>query len=202
MFATLTAPSFGPVHHRVVNPDGRVQRCHPGGAATNVTPQMTRPGPGRRPRRLRLHRGGHLERPRGGALASHDHPHRPPPGPPPRGDRSGVSTPGPPLVWQGGRVPGRGVVHFHVIIRLDGPDGPDQPPPEGLTVETLTAAIRGCGRAKRSSPRPTRPPPVAPARFLGRTTRHPADQCQRRRGGRAHRSKGRRLRRQVFDEGG
>ena len=30
VFATLTAPSFGPVHHRVVNPDRSVQRCHPG----------------------------------------------------------------------------------------------------------------------------------------------------------------------------
>ena len=30
IFATLTAPSFGAVHHRVVNPDRSVQRCHPG----------------------------------------------------------------------------------------------------------------------------------------------------------------------------
>jgi hypothetical protein len=29
VFATFTAPSFGPVHHRLVGPDGKVRRCHP-----------------------------------------------------------------------------------------------------------------------------------------------------------------------------
>jgi len=29
LFATFTAPSFGPVHHRVVNSNGTVKRCHP-----------------------------------------------------------------------------------------------------------------------------------------------------------------------------
>jgi hypothetical protein len=29
VFATLTAPSFGAVHHRVIGPDGKVRRCHP-----------------------------------------------------------------------------------------------------------------------------------------------------------------------------
>jgi hypothetical protein len=29
VFATFTAPSFGPVHTRVVTPDGRVARCRP-----------------------------------------------------------------------------------------------------------------------------------------------------------------------------
>jgi hypothetical protein len=36
----------------------------------------------------------------------------------------------------------RGLVHFHVIVRLDGPDGPDQPPPEGLSVESLSSALQ------------------------------------------------------------
>lgn len=36
----------------------------------------------------------------------------------------------------------RGVVHFHVVIRLDGPDGPASPPGLGLTVTVLEDAIR------------------------------------------------------------
>ncbi|MEV0222736.1 replication initiator protein RepSA [Streptomyces sp. NPDC050704] len=36
----------------------------------------------------------------------------------------------------------RGAVHFHAVIRLDGPDGPEDPPPSWATVELLTAAIR------------------------------------------------------------
>ncbi|MFJ6116218.1 replication initiator protein RepSA [Streptomyces sp. NPDC092129] len=36
----------------------------------------------------------------------------------------------------------RGAVHFHAVIRIDGPDGPDTPPPAWATVELLTEAIR------------------------------------------------------------
>jgi hypothetical protein len=35
----------------------------------------------------------------------------------------------------------RGAVHFHAVIRFDGPDGPDSPPPAWATLELLTAAI-------------------------------------------------------------
>ncbi|WP_419997783.1 replication initiator protein RepSA [Streptomyces boninensis] len=35
----------------------------------------------------------------------------------------------------------RGAVHFHAVIRLDGPDGPDSPPPAWATTELLTDAI-------------------------------------------------------------
>ncbi|MFG2774506.1 replication initiator protein RepSA [Streptomyces sp. NPDC048350] len=35
----------------------------------------------------------------------------------------------------------RGAVHFHAVIRLDGPDGPDAPPPSWATTELLTGAI-------------------------------------------------------------
>jgi hypothetical protein len=31
VFATFTAPSFGPVHHRVAGADGQIKRCHPYG---------------------------------------------------------------------------------------------------------------------------------------------------------------------------
>ncbi len=36
----------------------------------------------------------------------------------------------------------RGVVHFHAIIRLDGPDGPTASPPAWATTSLLTAAIK------------------------------------------------------------
>ncbi|MET8100445.1 replication initiator protein RepSA [Streptomyces sp. NPDC005236] len=36
----------------------------------------------------------------------------------------------------------RGAVHFHVVIRLDGPDGPDTPPPAWATTELLADSIR------------------------------------------------------------
>ncbi|MGJ6969646.1 replication initiator, partial [Streptosporangium sp. G11] len=41
----------------------------------------------------------------------------------------------------------RGVVHFHAVIRLDGPDGPGAPPPAWATAEMLTHAIQHAVRA-------------------------------------------------------
>ncbi|MEU4997036.1 replication initiator protein RepSA [Streptomyces sp. NPDC021622] len=36
----------------------------------------------------------------------------------------------------------RGAVHFHAVIRIDGPDGPDTPPPDWASTDLLTQAIR------------------------------------------------------------
>lgn len=36
----------------------------------------------------------------------------------------------------------RGAVHFHAVIRFDGPGGPDDPPPAWATLDLLTEAIR------------------------------------------------------------
>ncbi|MFE6625699.1 replication initiator protein RepSA [Streptomyces rochei] len=36
----------------------------------------------------------------------------------------------------------RGALHFHAVLRLDGPDGPDTPPPTWATVDLLADAIR------------------------------------------------------------
>ncbi|MFJ2292320.1 replication initiator protein RepSA [Streptomyces sp. NPDC087894] len=36
----------------------------------------------------------------------------------------------------------RGAVHFHAVIRLDGPDGPDSPPPSWASVQLLDDSIR------------------------------------------------------------
>jgi Replication initiator protein, pSAM2 len=38
-------------------------------------------------------------------------------------------------------------VHFHAVIRLDGPDGPTDPPPAALTLDALRDAITSAARA-------------------------------------------------------
>ncbi|GAA3312787.1 replication initiator [Nonomuraea dietziae] len=41
----------------------------------------------------------------------------------------------------------RGVVHLHAIIRLDGPDGPESPPPPWASAESLAQAVRHAASA-------------------------------------------------------
>src|SRR5699024_11847235 len=41
----------------------------------------------------------------------------------------------------------RGLVHFHAVIRLDGPGGPDDPPPNWAGNELLQAAIHAAAAA-------------------------------------------------------
>jgi len=36
----------------------------------------------------------------------------------------------------------RGLVHFHAVVRLDGPDGPEDPPPSALDHRSLATAVR------------------------------------------------------------
>ncbi|MGF0170182.1 replication initiator [Streptomyces sp. Marseille-Q5077] len=43
----------------------------------------------------------------------------------------------------------RGVVHFHAVIRLDGPEGGETPPPTWATAELLTDAIQAAATAAR-----------------------------------------------------
>ncbi|MBJ6620211.1 replication initiator [Streptomyces sp. DHE17-7] len=43
----------------------------------------------------------------------------------------------------------RGAVHFHAVIRIDGPEGGDTPPPAWATAELLTDAIRAAANAAR-----------------------------------------------------
>ncbi|TQJ90013.1 replication initiator protein RepSA [Streptomyces sp. SLBN-31] len=45
----------------------------------------------------------------------------------------------------------RGAVHFHAVIRLDGPNGADSPPPSWASTELLTDAIRAAARHRYSS---------------------------------------------------
>jgi Replication initiator protein, pSAM2 len=148
VFATLTAPSFGPVHSRVVNSD-RVQRCYPRGKT-----------------------GG----PSCVAKHAEDDPLLGQPIDSDSYDYTGAVlwNAHAPMLWARftielrrslARLAGvsqrrlsehlrvtcakaaeyqrRGLVHFHAVIRVDGPD-PDQltPPPSWATVQLLEHAIR------------------------------------------------------------
>jgi hypothetical protein len=57
----------------------------------------------------------------------------------------------------------RGVVHFHAIIRLDGPTGPADAPPAWVTIALLTTAIDQAARAVSVT---TPAAPGLPARVL------------------------------------
>lgn len=143
IFATFTAPSFGPVHHRVLNADGTVRLCQPG-AGCRLRHQEADPLVGQAvdPESYD-YVGAVLWNAMSGGLW-----HR-------------TTTI---VVRQLAAVAGmserdlrricrlsygkvaefqaRGVVHFHVVVRLDGADGPDQEAPSMFTVEVLEDAVR------------------------------------------------------------
>ena len=143
IFATFTAPSFGPVQHRVLNSDGTVRLCQPAAGCRlrhqDVDPLIGRAvDPGSYD-----YVGAVLWNAMSGALW-----HR-------------TTTV---LVRELAAVAGmsekvvrricrlsygkvaefqaRGLVHFHVVIRLDGAEGPDQVAPSVFTVEVLEDAVR------------------------------------------------------------
>ncbi|WP_371633234.1 replication initiation protein [Streptomyces sp. NBC_01259] len=45
----------------------------------------------------------------------------------------------------------RGAIHFHSVMRIDGPDGPGTPPPSWATVDLLTDAIHAAARHNYTS---------------------------------------------------
>ncbi|MHC3820047.1 replication initiator protein RepSA [Streptomyces sp. DT9] len=45
----------------------------------------------------------------------------------------------------------RGAIHFHAVMRIDGPDGPSTPPPSWATVDLLTDSIRVAARHNYTS---------------------------------------------------
>ncbi|MDA0632277.1 replication initiation protein [Nonomuraea sp. MCN248] len=48
----------------------------------------------------------------------------------------------------------RGVVHFHAVVRLDGPDGPTSPPPAWATAEALADAVQHAATAVTADVKP------------------------------------------------
>ncbi|MYV93348.1 replication initiator protein RepSA [Streptomyces sp. SID1034] len=134
VFATLTAPSFGPVHNR---PD--TGRCRCGAQHPDDDPAL---GTALHPERYDY----------AGAVLWNNH----------AGDlwrrftiylrrevaaRAGLTQTALKEVCRVsfGKVAEfqkRGAVHFHAVVRLDGPEGPDSPPPAWATVGLLDDAIR------------------------------------------------------------
>ncbi|MET7816292.1 replication initiator protein RepSA [Streptomyces sp. NPDC005395] len=134
VFATLTAPSFGPVHNRPAS-----GRCRCGTQHAETDPAL---GTALDPERYDY----------AGAVLWNNH----------AGDlwrrftiylrreiaaRAGITQA---ALREECRVSfgkvaefqKRGAVHFHAVVRLDGPDGPDTAPPGWATVALLDAAIR------------------------------------------------------------
>ncbi|MFE6592437.1 replication initiator protein RepSA [Streptomyces sp. NPDC057781] len=134
VFATLTAPSFGPVHNRPAS-----GRCRCGAQHAETDPAL---GTALDPKRYDY----------AGSVLWNNH----------AGDlwrrftvylrreiaaRAGITQA---ALREECRVSfgkvaefqKRGAVHFHAVVRLDGPDGPDTSPPAWATIALLDAAIR------------------------------------------------------------
>ncbi|MBD0690280.1 replication initiator protein RepSA [Streptomyces sp. CBMA123] len=138
VFATLTAPSFGPVHNR---PDKGTCRCghtHPAGSpllGTPLDPAKYEYGHAvlwnnHAPdlwRRFTVY----LFRTMAKMVGLYQYEFK---------EQAKISF-GKVAEYQR-----RGAVHFHAVIRIDGPAGPDTPPPAWATVALLDAAIRAAAR--------------------------------------------------------
>ena len=138
-FLTLTAPSFGPVHTRKVTTRGLVVPC---GCGERHGADDSRLGTARDPEGYD-YVGAVLWQAHAGTLWSRFT----------TALRRALAA----ALGVGAReFPGharlsfakvaeyqrRGLVHFHAVVRLDGPDGPTDAPPAGLDQDSLTAAIR------------------------------------------------------------
>jgi hypothetical protein len=143
-FLTLTAPSFGAVHTRKVSPRGFVVPCACGERHHADDPRI---GTARDPDTYdytgavlwQAHAGAlwgrfttALRRALAAAL-----------GVPVREFRDHARL----SYAKVAEYQRRGLVHFHAVIRLDGPDGPADPHPAGLDHDALRAAITHAARA-------------------------------------------------------
>ena len=144
VFLTLTAPSFGPVHTR---PSPAADRCIPCRCGDRHHPDDPRLGTAVDPDTYD-YTGAVLWQAHAGQLwarftialrrALAIAPRRPGPRFPDHARLSYAKV---------AEYQRRGLVHFHAVIRLDGPDGPTDPPPAALTLDALRDAITSAARA-------------------------------------------------------
>jgi hypothetical protein len=140
LFATFTAPSFGPVHNRPTRPGSTAaQRCRCGQVHAEDDPRLGSPlDPERYDYQGAVLWNAHApalwsrfvlnlrrEVARIGGLTQ-------------RSLASVVKV----SYAKVAECQKRGLVHFHAVIRLDGPDGTTTPPPAWATTSVLTDAIR------------------------------------------------------------
>jgi hypothetical protein len=153
VFLTLTAPSFGPVHSRVLGASGQVKPCHPRDTApcahgfsldcrmrhVSADPLVGKPlcescfdTAGARRwneaapalwHRFTTYLPRELGRIRGITRSE---------------VRAGVR----PAYVKVAELQARGLIHFHAVIRADGPAGPESDPAAWCTAEVLAAAAR------------------------------------------------------------
>ncbi|NEB91062.1 replication initiator [Streptomyces bauhiniae] len=139
VFATLTAPSFGPVHNRPTTPGGDLRPCR---CRKLHEPTDTLLGTPLNPA-MYDYAGAVLFNAHAGALWARFTIYL-------RRElaaRLGLTQKAARAVLRisfakVAEYQKRGLVHFHAVIRLDGPDGNTAPPPPSATVAVLTDAIR------------------------------------------------------------
>ncbi len=145
LFVTFTAPSFGAIHTRTVDANGSVKPCHPRRNGPSCTVRHTEGDPllGRAldpdsydyaSAVLWNNRAGelwhmftvYLRRNLAEILGV---------------PRSKLAKNLRVEYAKVAEYQARGVVHFHAVIRLDGPGGPSDPPPMGINLDALCEAI-------------------------------------------------------------
>ena len=153
VFATFTAPSFGPVHTRRSGPGGQALRCRPRRKAARCPHGRMMSCPQRHPKTTRAWAGRSARTATTTTPPWSGTPTPPNYGAAPPSPSAAASTGSP---AHGARVrlsyakvaefQARGLVHFHAIIRLDGTDPADPnhviPPPPALDAEQLGDVIR------------------------------------------------------------
>jgi hypothetical protein len=143
VFLTLTAPSFGPVHTRTLSRRGHIIPCRCGERHRAEDPRV---GSAIDPD-IYDYQGAVLWQAHAGALwarftttlrrtlAAH------------LGVRAGQFCEHARLSYaKVAEYQRRGLVHFHAVLRLDGPDGPTDPPPAGFDLSAFRAAITAAAR--------------------------------------------------------
>jgi hypothetical protein len=153
VFATFTAPSFGPVHGRITNASGAVKPCHPRRGGPSCTERHAKGDPllGQAlDPSCYDYAGAALWNNRAGELWHRFTVYLP------RNlaemlgvRRSKLSKVLRVEYAKVAEYQARGVVHFHAVIRLDGPEGPSAHPSASVDTDTLCDAITAAARSSR-----------------------------------------------------